>query len=216
LGKIPLTAGQATTIAQAWLAAYQNVTNKVEVVLGSVRDANGNPMPLHQVRADRNLFIPSLAVRGQQLAPSPQAGVNQFYIVDGSYRERASGQVSLALQLDNYADRAAALLAQLKLAYDAASRKRGNYRFALSPGVPVIVPFALAVSNQSAGGAVVCNVPWPGVLSAVPGTVTINITSQSNASGIAVSNKTVYGCTVNWTATAAGATSVVGTLTCTA
>jgi hypothetical protein len=216
LGKLPLTSAQATTIANAWLAAYENVSNKAEIVLGSLRDANGNPMPLHQVRADRNLFVPSLAVRGQQLSSSPQAGVNQFYIVDGTYHERPSGPVTLTLQLDNYADRAAALIAQLKLAYDAALRKRGNYRFALSPGVPVIVPFALAVSNQAAGGAVTCMVPWPGVLSAVPGTVTINITSQSNASGIAVGNKTVYGCTVNWTATAAGATSVIGTLTCTA
>src|SRR5260370_29007900 len=55
LGASPLTAGQATTIAQAWLVAYQNVTNKVEVDLRSVRDAQGNPLPLARVRADGNL-----------------------------------------------------------------------------------------------------------------------------------------------------------------
>ncbi len=72
----PLTAAQATTIAQAWLTQYQNITNKVEVELRSVRDANGMPLPITQVRADRNLFVPQLAVRGQTLSSGPVTGVN--------------------------------------------------------------------------------------------------------------------------------------------
>ncbi|MFI5274437.1 MAG: hypothetical protein ACHQ4H_15500, partial [Ktedonobacterales bacterium] len=71
LDHLPLTGAQAATIASAWLATYRNPTNKVEVELRAVRDASGNPLPLHQVRADRNLFIPELAVRGQQLSGGP-------------------------------------------------------------------------------------------------------------------------------------------------
>ena len=68
----------SSAIANAWLATYSNPTNKVEVELRAVRDASGNPLPLHQVRADGNLYIPELAVRGQQLPTGPTPGVNQF------------------------------------------------------------------------------------------------------------------------------------------
>jgi hypothetical protein len=126
LGKSPLTGAQATAIANAWLAAYSNITNKVEVELRSVRDANGRALPLHQVRADGNLYVPELAVRGQQLSSGPVAGTNQFYIVETVYKETAAGDVRLVLHLDNYADAVGAELARLKLAYDAASRARGR------------------------------------------------------------------------------------------
>ena len=103
LGHLPLTATQATAIANAWLATYRDPTNKIEMMLRAVRDASGNPIPLSHVRADANLYVPELAVRGQRLASGPQPGVNQFYIVETSYRESATGDVRLTLQLDNYA-----------------------------------------------------------------------------------------------------------------
>ncbi|HET9111073.1 MAG TPA: hypothetical protein VFN78_09635, partial [Ktedonobacterales bacterium] len=100
LGRAPLTSAQATTIAQAWLAAYQNVSNKIEVTLRSLCDANGQPLPLQQARADRNLFVPELAVRGatlSTLSSGPVAGVNQFYIVETRYRETLAGETELTL-----------------------------------------------------------------------------------------------------------------------
>ena len=134
LGRVPLTAAQATTIATAWLTAYQNLTNKVEVTLRGIRDANGLPIPLSHARADGNLFIPELAVRGATLSSGPVAGINQFYVVETLYREEPDGAISLRLMLDNYADQAGATLAQLKLSYDAALRARGVYRVVGSPG----------------------------------------------------------------------------------
>ncbi|MBF6592425.1 MAG: hypothetical protein IVW57_18095, partial [Ktedonobacterales bacterium] len=103
LGTLPLTGAQASAIANAWLASYSNPTQKVEVELRAVRDANGAEIPLHQVRADANLYVPELAVRGAQLATGPSAGVNLFWIAETQYRETASGDVRLTLQLDNYA-----------------------------------------------------------------------------------------------------------------
>jgi hypothetical protein len=131
LGASPLTSAQATTIAQAWLGAYQNVTHKVEVSLRAVRDARGAPIPLHQVRADANLFVPELAVRGgatygqQALPASATAGLNLFWITETRYRETAKGDVTLSLQCDSYADHQGKLLGQLAIAREAALRSRG-------------------------------------------------------------------------------------------
>ena len=213
LGRMPLTAAQATAIANAWLAQYQNITNKVEVELSNVRDAYGNVIPLHQVRADHNLFVPELAVRGQQLSGGPVPGVNQFYIVESSYRETASGDVRLVLQLDNYADKGAALVSQLKLAYEASRRARGAVQPVVSIGVPVTVPCGATLSNQAAGGAVKIVVPWGAVLAKAPTSVTLANVVSSNASAISATSPTIYGFTLQWTATAAGATSVSATAT---
>ncbi|HUY76317.1 MAG TPA: hypothetical protein VMV29_06075, partial [Ktedonobacterales bacterium] len=71
LGALPLTGTQATAIANAWLATYSNPTNKIEVELRAVRDYNGVAIPLSHVRADANLFVPELAVRGQWLSAGP-------------------------------------------------------------------------------------------------------------------------------------------------
>lgn len=212
LGRAPLTAAQATTIAQAWLAAYQNVSNKVEVTLRSIRDANGQPLPLQQARADRNLFVPELAVRGQTLSSGPVAGVNQFYIVETRYRESLAGDVELTLMLDNYADQAGATLAQLKLSYDAALRARGVYRAVASPGAPVFGSCGASLTNQSAGGVVQITVPFPQALSAVPSSITLTPTTTSNVSGSAsVASKTKFAFVLQWTAAAAGATTWLGT-----
>lgn len=205
LGKMPLTAAQATANAQAWLATYQNVTNKVQVELRAARDANGNPLPLHRLRADRNLFIPELAVRGQQLSSGPVPGVNQFYIVESLYRETASGDVVLRLQLDNFADAAGAEIARLKLAYDAASRRRGEYRYPISPGVLVVGGCGASYPNSTAGATCSTWVPFPGVLSQVPSSITLSITGSSNASSIQAVGATKYGFSLQWTTLANGA-----------
>jgi hypothetical protein len=152
-------------------------------------------------------------VRGQQLSGGPVPATNQFYIVETSYRETASGDVRLVLQLDNYADRGAALVSQLKLAYDAARRTRGSIQPVVSIGAPVTVPCGGTFTNQSVGGIVRVVVPWGAVLARTPTSVTLNITGSSNASSITAVSPTIYGFTLQWVSTAAGATSVVGTAT---
>jgi hypothetical protein len=211
LGKAPLTAAQATTIANAWLAAYQNITNKIEVELRTVRAAGGAPIPLTQVRADRNLFIPELAVRGQVLSASAVPGTNQFYIVETVYRERANGDVRLLLYLDNYQDRAGSTLAALKLSYDAALRSRGEYRRVQSPGAPEVGSAGATFSNVSAGATVGVRVNFKTVMAAAPSGITLSVTGSSNASGATAAAIDKYGFTLQWTAPAAGASSWIGT-----
>jgi hypothetical protein len=211
LGRVPLTSGQATTIANAWLAAYQNLTNKVEVELRTIRDANGLGIPLSHVRADGNLFVPELAVRGQTLSTGPAPGVNQFYIVETVYREELDGTVSLRLLLDNYSDQAGATLAQLKLSYEAAQRARGVYRIVGSVGANITAPCGATIGNQSAGGAVAVAVAFPYPLSRVPASITLTPTTTANVSGSASATSiSKTGFTLSWTVNAAGATTWLG------
>jgi hypothetical protein len=195
LGASPLTSGQATTIAQAWLVAYQNVTNKVEVELRSVRDAQGNPLALARVRADGNLFVPELAVRGQTLPSGPVAGINQFYIVETTYRELASGDVRLVL--DNYPDHAGKLLGRLQVIQEASRRYKGQYRQVASPGAPEVGACGLQMGNQLAGDTCAVVVNFKQVMAAVPSAVNLTVTSSSNAGTATATNRTVYGFTLN-------------------
>ena len=216
LGGLPLTAGQATAIASAWLASYSTPTNKVEVELRSVRDGNGVPIPLHQVRADGNLFVPELAVRGQALSASPQPGVNQFWIAESSYRETAAGDVRLTLQLDNYADRAAALIARLQIADEARQRRRGVYRAVQSVGARQVGYCSLRAPSVAAGQQVGVGVSFVPVLASAPTGLTFTAISSANvASGPSVTPGTLtpYGCEVTVTAAASGALLWTGTYT---
>jgi hypothetical protein len=216
LGRMPLTATQATAIASAWLATYSNPTNKIEVELRSVRDANGNSLPLHQVRADANLFVPQLAVRGQQLPLAPQPGVNQFYIVETTYRETASGDTRLLLQLDNYADRAQSLVARLRIAEEARQRQRGVYRAVQSAGAPQVGYCSIRAPSAAAGQVIGSGVSFVPVLARTPTGLSFSaITTANVASGPAVTGGTLtpYGCEVTVTAAGSGPVVWTGTYT---
>jgi hypothetical protein len=216
LGALPLTGAQATAIAQAWLATYSDPTNKVEVELHAVRDATGTPIPLHQVRADANLFVPELAVRGARLATGPVPAQNLFWIAETQYRETASGDVRLTLQLDNYADHAASLVARLQLADEARQRRRGVYRPTQSPGAAQVGYVSLRAPSASAGQVIGVGVSFVPVLAASPTSLTFTRISSANiGSGPTVTpgSLTPYGCEVTVTAAATGAVLWTGTYT---
>lgn len=216
LGRLPLTGSQAGAIANAWLATYSNPTNKVEVELGGVRDANGRPIPLHQVRADANLFVPELAVRGQRLTSGPVAGVNQFWIAESAYHETAGGDVRLTLQLDNYADHAAALVARLQIAGEARERARGVYRAVQSPGAQQTGYVAIRAPSASAGQTLGVGVSFVPVLSNTPTSLSFaQIAATNVVSGPSVTpgSMTRYGCEVTVTAAGSGPVVWTGTYT---
>ena len=208
LGTLPLTSAQATAIASAWLATYSNPTNKVEVELRAVRDANGSALPLHQVRADANLFIPELAVRGQQLPAGPAPGVNCFWIAETTYQETVTGDLRLTLQLDNYADRAVALLARLQIADEARQRRRGVYRPVQSPGAQQVGYCSIRYPSASAGQRVGVGLNFVPILSNTPTGLTFTTIAGTNVGSgptVTAGTMTQYGCEVTVTASAAGA-----------
>jgi len=207
LGRLPLTSAQASAIASAWLATYSNPTNKIVIELRAVRDATGLPQPLHQVRADCNRFVPELAVRGQTLSGGPVAGVNQFWIAEATYRESAPGDVHLTLQLDNYADRAIALLARLQIADEAGRRTRGVYRAIQSPGAQQVGYCSIRQPGATAGQRVGVGLSFVPILSNTPtGLSFTSIASTNIGSGPSVTAGTLtpYSCEVTVTAAANG------------
>lgn len=117
-----VTAAQAAAIAQTFGQEYCNPTNKVDITLVGIRDAYGNALPLWLPAADRNLYLPELAVRGTQLPTGPAAGINQFYLVQTTYTEDAQGGQTLEVQGDNFVDSAELQIARLQLQADVQQR----------------------------------------------------------------------------------------------
>ncbi|HET9111493.1 MAG TPA: hypothetical protein VFN78_11760 [Ktedonobacterales bacterium] len=216
LGRLPLTAAQATVIANAWLAAFSQPSDKVEMTLRAARDANGASIPLSHVRADANLFTPELAVRGQQLVGGPVAGINQFWIAETRYRETAAGNILLTLQLDNYADRAEGMLARLRIAEDTRQRQRGVYRITQSPGAQQVGFVSLRAANATAGQIIGATVSFTPTLAQTPTELSFSALGSANVSGapsVTAGTLTPYGCEVTVTATANGAVTWAGTWT---
>ena len=216
LGRLPLTLAQATTIANAWLATFSEPTDKVEMTLRGVRDANGVSIPLSHVRADSNLFAPELAVRGQRLSSSPTPGVNQFWIAETRYRETADGDITLTLQLDNYADRAEGMLARLRIAEDLRQRTRGVYRITQSPGAQQVGFVSLRAPSATAGQVIGASVRFIPTLAKTPTGLTFSALASANVSGgpsVTAGTLTPYGCEVTVTAASAGAVTWAGTWT---
>ncbi len=71
MGGRPLTAAQATTLAQQYLAAFENIANVITLRLTQVRDARGAVLPLWRVRADRTIIVPELLPRANAFAMPP-------------------------------------------------------------------------------------------------------------------------------------------------
>ena len=216
LGALPLTGAQASAIANAWLATYSNPTNKVEIELRAVRDPRGVELPLHQVRADANLYVPELAVRGQLLSSGPVAGVNQFWVAETTYRETANGDARLILQLDNYADHAATLVARLQIADEARARRRGVYRPVQSLGAQQTGYLSIRSPSAAAGQQVGVGVSFVPTLSRAPTGLTFSALSSANVSGapsVTPGSITPFGCEVTITAAATGAALWTGSYT---
>jgi hypothetical protein len=215
LGRLPLSSAQATSIANAWLASYANLTNKVEVELGALRDANGLPVPLYMARADGNLYLPELAPRGQRLSSSPTPGVNLFWIAETVYRESPEG-ARLTLRLENDADRAASLVARLQIEAEAQQRRRGVYRAVASPGAQQTGFLSIRLPNAAAGQVIGTGVSFSPTLANTPTGLTFSAISSANVgSGPSVTAGTLtpYGCEVTITAAGAGATLWTGKYT---
>lgn len=109
-----LSGTQATAVANALLAEYMNGGYKNEVHLTQVRDANGQEIPLWQVRADANIFLPQLSPIGTTLPTVPTAGTNLFYITETEYSEASGNAPTLTLTLDSFSDKGGFAIARLQ------------------------------------------------------------------------------------------------------
>lgn len=203
---------QASSIATSLLQQMENLTNKVNLTLSSVKDAQGNPLDMWRVRAAKNIYVPDLAVRGQQLATSASATVNQFFILQTTYTETTTS-ATLAIQADNYEDYAERQIARLQLAADQQSRGFKFTSLMAMLGAPVTTNaggrFLATAASQNGGGPFT----WPLTLYQTPTSATLTPISSANATGATVFNLSPRGGTIQFTSVAAGDCFYFATLT---
>ncbi len=110
--------GFATSLANAYLKQYLQGGFKLQFDLNRVRDMNGKEIPLWQVRADTNIFLPDLSVAST--ITSPQLPLKQFpdgnifYIRETTYSEQIGQTPKLTVVADTFLDRIDFLIQRLQ------------------------------------------------------------------------------------------------------
>lgn len=188
LTSTPMTSAQASTIANALLGQYKNGGYKITLVLGRIRDASGNEIPLWRPRADRNAFLPVLSLL-QTLFPTTivasnsSSNPNQYYITETEYREGSRGTVpQLTITCNTYSDQAAFQIARLQYEAQQASQSSKTAGIIQAPGSPEkgkcgIRWQANAVSTDTIGQAV----NFKTTMTNVPSSITFTASATSNA-----------------------------------
>jgi hypothetical protein len=204
MGQRSLSSSQATALANQYLAAFENVSNVIEVRLAAVRDANGVPLPLPRVRADGNIAIPELLTRASAFPASPAlaAGTNLFYIRQATYTEMRDQVPTLTLLLDSVADFAAADLTRLRYEEQLRQRSRRANRPVQPAGLTTKGAWSVLFTGAGQWGN---GITFPAVLASAPTSLTFAAqTTQNISSGPNAGNFSVWGCDVYVTATATG------------
>ena len=205
-GVSTITGTQAQNIASAYSHLYRYVTNKVTLTLQSVKDAYGNPMPLWEVQADRNIFIRDFAQRGNApMAAQAVAGVNQFYIVHASYREDATGTMQLILECDNFVDKEQSQIARLQLAADVKSRTGKTTGVTQQLGAPANGAAIMGQSNAVAAQLCTGPIYYPNALYQAPTSIAFTQVVRTNLNTPSAANLGALGAIVQASVVANGA-----------
>lgn len=205
-GTSTITGAQAQQIASAYSHLYRFVTNKVTFTIQSVMDSQGNPIPLWEVQADRNIFIRDFAQRGNApMASAPYPGVNQFYIVSASYREDQSGTMQLILECDNFVDKEASQIARLTLAADVKSRSGKTTGVTQQLGAPANGAAIMGQSNGVAGQLCTGPIYFPNALYQAPTSIAFTQIVRTNLNAPSGANFGVLGAIVQASVVANGA-----------
>lgn len=201
----------ANSIASTYLNLFQNPTYTGTCTLRSVRDGNGAAIPLWQVRAGGNLFIPELAVQGQQLPKAPTQNVNLFWITQTTYREASNGEQSLDLQLGYVPDDEGVQVARLQLASDALSRGRMVSSVVQALGASMYGPYGFEFSNAIGGAQEGGAVAFPNQAYQAPTSLTLTNIANNNIGALSVTDLTAVGAFIYGSVTATGSGYARGT-----
>ncbi len=214
MGGRPLNSTQATALANQYLASFQNVANVITLTLTGVRDAQGHPIPLWRVRADKNMLIPELLPRGFTLPVPPAAasGTNLFYIRQATYEQRPGRTPTLTVQLDQVADFAAADLTRMQYDIKLRERAKRNPPNVQPPGVSVKGHWSMRWGAAGLAGDVWgASVTFPTVLTQAPSSLTFTQIAASNSSAPTATNLTNWGAQISVTAAGNGGGYWIGT-----
>ncbi len=203
---------QAQAIANAYGAQMQNISNKVELTLRNLQNADGAPIPLWMAAADKNIAVPELTPRGAAISASYTPGTNLFYIVQTTYTETAT-DMNVVLECDNYIDTANMQIARLQLASDALARSKTTTGAVQTSGAPEIGYCGLSLPSMGAGQSASIVVHFKTIMKHVPTSITLNAVQTANVSTSSANSMTAYGFVLTLTALAAGAMTYYATYT---
>lgn len=201
----------AQSIANTQLALFENITYTGTATLYGIRDANGNRIPLWQAQAGHNLYVPELAIQGQQLPSSPTQNVNLFWITQATYREDAQGGQALDVQLGYLPETADVQVARLQMNADALARSNATTTKTQALGAPMRGPYGFEFSNAIGGAQEGIAVPFPALAYQAPTSLTLTSTASNNIGALSVTDLTAVGCFIFGTVTASGSGYARGT-----
>lgn len=176
-----LSGAQATALANALLAQYQNGGWKITVVLDRLLDANGREIPLWMCRADTNIVLPQLAPIGAQLPTTPTANTNVFYITETEYSENDGQSPQLTVTCDSFYDKSSFQIARLQYREDHKIRSAKTRQNMTIPGEQATGDFTIYWPPTSGvGDDYAVSVTYGTLLSNTPTSLSRTITASSN------------------------------------
>jgi hypothetical protein len=202
-------------MANALLADYKNGGAKITVELGTVRDANGNPIPLWQVRADSVINLPELAPLAQQLPTTPGAyswanGGTLFYIQDMEYNESSGQTPTLTLHCNSFNDTASFQIQRVQAMIEKYfHRERKHHTPIQASGEPLSGSFAYTVNPTANNEVFLMGVVFSPTVTTAPSSVTLGFTTATNATSGAAGDLTITGFSIAWTAPSSASASIV-------
>lgn len=214
-GNSAASSANAQIIANTILAQYKNGGNKISLSITALRDNNGVRIPLAEVRADKNIYVPDLAGRGLTAPAFAQANVNQFYIISTKYSEDQSG-ATLELTCDNWANSVDVLVARLQLEAERRARTGDKKTEQLQALGAAVKGWANGSYIASAGAQAFSlqGTFFRPILYQAPTSISwAAATYQVNCTGPSVNNITQYGFNGFITSSAGGALSYGGNFT---
>jgi len=205
VGNLQLSGGEAASIANAYLAQYQNGGFKITFTLAGVRDASGNPIPLWQVRADHNIAVPYLAPLSPTLPLQNVANQTLFYIYATTFSETEGQAPTVTLECNSFTDSAAFLITRLQYAADAESQSAKGTATIQLAGAGETGFCGGGWVATAAGQTYEVGVNFKAILSATPSSITLTGLTTLNVASVAAAQLTQYGFQLQVTSTAAGA-----------
>lgn len=183
-----INGSQSQTLANTYLSLFQNAPNKGTMTLKRIRDANGQPLDLYRVQADKNVGLTKLATRGLQIPLSGLTpGQDQFYIVKAEYSEDQQNQ-QLTLDIDNFFDSANVTIARQQLKADQQSRSSGTNNGRASLGAIISGQCGVQGTATSTNPTLGHGATFPILCAQVPSSIGFTADSGNNNAGTPAAN----------------------------
>ncbi len=195
LSSAHLTSAEAANLANALLAQYQNGGFKVEATLSRVRDAYGNEIPLWQVRADGNIFLPQISPTGQTLPTTPTANVNVFYVHETHYSEAGGSTPKLTINANSFFDTVGLQIVRLQHMHERLTQDNKFHHSSRAAGEQLTGYAAQGwtAAMVPSGGTLGTTVNYGQTLSNTPSSITLTVQSSSNVSSVSATAATNVG-----------------------